>query len=428
MNKMWRHIGALDDSVAIRYAEPFIEYNHKNTPVRLYRNVDATEKHLLELSPEDAKEIKKFCNNIRKVKNLGMPVDNLPGVKGVKKNRPPFSMLFTFLSALRMMNVYSKMSREQYVNRFSHEGLREMLLAMPGDGQGVAMLFMTMGALARGDGGFPEGGSLPFVARIESHFRSLGGELLCNTRVERVIFENNRATGVVANGKTLPADALIVATDTMVIDKLFDTPPKAAWLDEMRERTRPTTATFVSMGINADLRKYPERPLVKLPQPIVLGDHVYKSLLLANYADDSAYSPEGKTALTMQLPTDTYDFWKKAKEENRYAEEKQKLAEELITAIETLMPNAHGKIEVVDVATPLTYERYCGNWKGSWMTNITSDMKFKTYPSVIEGLSGVYFASHRLQPPGGLPCAMTSGRKAVQYLCRDTGTLFVSEE
>ena len=86
-----------------------------------------------------------------------------------------------------------------------------------------------------------------------------------------------------------------------------------------------------------------------------------------------------------------------------------------------------GLVDVSDVATPLTYERYCANWKGSWMTDMTPSTKMKSYPAVVDGLSGVYFAGHRMQPPGGLPVALATGRAAVQYLCRDTGTLFVSE-
>jgi phytoene dehydrogenase-like protein len=91
------------------------------------------------------------------------------------------------------------------------------------------------------------------------------------------------------------------------------------------------------------------------------------------------------------------------------------------------MPEIEGNIEVCDVATPLTYERYCGNWKGSWMSAITPDTKFKPYPSVIKGLGGIYFAGQRIMPPGGIPPAMMSARTAVQHLCRDTCTMFISE-
>jgi len=95
INKAWRYIGALDDDVLIHYAEPFMEYDHKGMPIRLYRDVDTTERHLLELSPNDSKEIKKLCNNIRKVKNLAMPITDLRGVKSDKKS-PPAIILFFF--------------------------------------------------------------------------------------------------------------------------------------------------------------------------------------------------------------------------------------------------------------------------------------------------------------------------------------------
>ena len=434
VNKMWRHIGALDDNVTIHYNEPFMEYDHEGVPIRLYRDVDVTERHLLELSPADVKEIKKFCNNIRKIKNFIDPITDLQGVKVTKKNRKSLSAIFSLLPVISVMIGYSKISREQYANRFEHKGIREMFCSMPGNEQSIAMLYMTMGSLACGDGGFPEGGSLPFAERIVKKFTSLGGNILYNTRADRVVVENSlsggkgRAAGVMIGSRQLDADAVIITSDTMAIDCLFDAPLKSAWLDEMRRVTKPTAATFVSLGINADLSKYPERPLIKLKKPITLSDQTYTSLLIANYAADSYYSPKGKTVMTMQLPGDTYNFWKTLKENGQYAEEKKRIADEVIAAIAVQMPEAAGKIEVCDVATPLTYERYCGNWKGSWMTAITPDMKFKPYPSVIKGLEGVYFAGQRMMPPGGIPAAMMSSRRAVQYLCRDTDTLFVSEE
>jgi hypothetical protein len=68
--EIWRTVGALNDSVKVHYSEPFMEYDHNGVSVRLYRDVDATEKHLMELSPVDSKEIKKLCRFIRMVKAL----------------------------------------------------------------------------------------------------------------------------------------------------------------------------------------------------------------------------------------------------------------------------------------------------------------------------------------------------------------------
>ena len=426
--KLWRHIGALDDGVEILYPEPFIEYDYQGTLVRLYRNVDATENHLIELAPEDEKEIRNLCDNIRKVQNLAMPVSNVRGVKVTKRTLPPISQISSGLSALGLMRAFSRITRDDYANRFTHAGIRDLINASTNDKSGVIPIFFTMGTLARGDGGFPVGGSLPFIDRITKTFAGLGGKILFNTRVNRVVVEQGRATGVIAGKEFLSSDAVIISVDTMTVDKLFEAPLQADWLDSMRTTTEPTMNMLLCLGVNSNLKKYPKTAVFKLNKPIIFATQNYEYLGVNNYADDPVYSPEGKTAMTISLGGDTYDFWKKAKEEDRYAAEKQKLADIVIEALTTQIPEIEGQIEVCDIATPLTYERYCGNWKGSWMTEMTPSMKMKEYPSAIKGLSGVYFAGQRIMPPGGLPVALMSGRTAVQYLCRDTNTVFVSED
>jgi phytoene dehydrogenase-like protein len=428
INKSWRYTGALDDSVKIRLDEPFYEFDWNGTRIKMFRDVEKTERHWLEVAPKDEKEIRRLCGYMRKVQGLSMPVTDIHGVKVTKKNHPPLSLLFHAISAFGVIRKTSKISRDEYVKRFSHEGLSDMMRSFTTDTSGIMPLVFTMGILASGDGGFPEGGSLPFVKRMVDTFTSLGGEILYSTRADRVIVENGRAVGVIAGDMRLDADAVIITADTMAIDHLFETPPKAPWLDKMRVVTLPTMGVLLSFGINADLSNYPHRYVFKLREPIKLDKHTYVNLSINNYAGDPVYSPEGKTAITIMLDGDTYDFWKKAKDNGSYEEEKRKIADVVIAAITAQIPEIADKIEVCDVATPLTYERYCANWKGSWMTEMKPGMKMATYPSVIKELGCCYFAGHRMTPPGGLPVALLSGRTAVQYLCRDTGTVFVSEE
>ena len=428
LNKVWRYVGALNDSVRIHTDEPFMGFDHNGTIIQCYRDVNQTEKEWISLSPADAKEIKALCAKIRKVQNLAMPITDIKGVKVTKKTHLPLSMLFSALSAMKVMSQCTKTSREQYANRYAHEGLREMIRAYTTDKSGIMQLVFTMGTLARGDGGFPEGGSLPFARRMAETFTGLGGELLLGTRADKVIIENGKASGVMTADKKLLADAVIVAADTMQMDHLFDVPLKADWLDEMRSVSQPTMCTLVSLGINTDLRKYPQRYYYKPQNPVTLGNETYEYLNFNNYAGNLVYSPAGKTAITTILTGDTYDFWKKAKEDGRYKEEKQIIANKIIAALVEKIPEAGGKVEVIDVATPLTYERYCNNWKGSWMTEMLPGMRMKTYPAVIKGLDSVYFAGQRMMPPGGLPIALMSGRTAVQHLCRDNGIVFISEE
>jgi len=428
INKLWYYLGALDDSVEIRYSEPFIEYLHDGVPIRFYRDVDETERYLISISPDDAKEINNFCNGVRKIKKLEMPIANVRGVKMTgKKSNPPISSIFAMLSAVGMIRKYAGIERDEYISRFSHPGIREVMRAITYPEMGIAPLIFTLGSLAGGDGGFPSGGSLPFANRMVKSFTNAGGEIRYKSQVERVLVENKKAVGVLVNGKRFNADAVIIASDTMAVDKLFDFPLDSKWLTEMRATTSPTMAVFVSLGIDADLRKYPTYGIYKADEPLVISDQTFEYISVANYANDPDYSPAGKSVFTIQLPGDTYDYWKKIRDEGRYEEEKQKIGEELIKRLSAKIPEMAGKVEVCDVATPLTYERYCGNWKGSWMTNMTKDMKMKSYPGFIKGLDGVYFAGQRLMPPGGIPVAMMTGRRAVQYLCKDTGTVFEGE-
>ena len=50
-----------------------------------------------------------------------------------------------------------------------------------------------------------------------------------------------------------------------------------------------------------------------------------------------------------------------------YKLEKEKFCAEFIETIEKIFPETKGKIEVTDVASPMTYYRYTDVWKGSWM-------------------------------------------------------------
>ena len=125
---------------------------------------------------------------------------------------------------------------------------------------------------------------------------------------------------------------------------------------------------------------------------------------------------------------DTYEYWVKQRENGRYREEKDKLAEEVLMLLTKYIPQIAGKIEGVDVATPLTYERYCGTYHGSWMTVVKDDQAMTAYPAVSQTIKNLYFAGQRIRPPGGLPVAADSGRLAVQHLCRDTERVFQSEQ
>ncbi len=110
---------------------------------------------------------------------------------------------------------------------------------------------------------------------------------------------------------------------------------------------------------------------------------------------------------------DSYDFWKACRQNGTYEAEKQRVAEAFIRELAQQYPQTKGKVAVWDVATPLTYERYLGSYKGSWMSLTRKDTPNVSYPSKPESIQRVYFAGQRQERRGGLPVALVTGRTAV---------------
>ena len=422
LNKVWKETGALNDNVPVFTHDPFRSIEHDGQILHLYRNIEKTAENLTKISPGDSGHLRNLARDVKALTSMQMPIFDIRGVKSESPVRPSFSLLFKMLPAFPVLGRAGKISGEKYTEQFEHPGIRRLLNFIP-EYSAVSLLF-TLATLHSGDGGYPEGGSLAMAERMAKTFIDLGGKLLLKTKAQKVCIENKTVKGVVTENGTLDADAVIVTQETIAaLDNLFDKIPEDAWLNELRSTTKPAVCTFVSVGVRT---KIPGNSLPewKLREPINFAGKTITEIGFNNYADFKGYAPEGCSALTTALMGDTYDFWKKAKEEGRYEQEKQSLADSIGRALCQKYPQIEGNIEVMDIATPLTYERYTGAYRGSWMSVTGAGEKMKQYPGLCENVSGLYFAGQRLSSPGGLPVALTTGRRAAQMVCRQFDTVF----
>lgn len=425
INKVWREVGALNDAVPIYNRDPFFIYEYNGQRACIYRDINRLQEHFLQIAPQDRQEILELCKDLRKFGKLDMPVTDLKGVKVKKKASMSISGMASMLPAIPRISFYAKQSCREYAGRFQSPLLRMLLENMIGADHSAVGLLFTIATFTSGDGGYPEGGSLAMANRMAKYFEALGGKIKYSTKVDKIEVKDGCACGVSVGGKLIQAEAVIVTLDTLVaIDKLFDSPINEDWAVQMRKNTIPILNTFICVGVEAELSNYPENITYKLKEPIRCGKDQIFQIEVNNYAGYKGYAPDGCTAITAAIGNDSYNFWKACKENGTYEAEKQKLAEDFIKLLAEKYPETTGKIAVWDVATPLTYERYLGSYKGSWMTVMKKGGMQKSYPSKPEGIKKVYFAGQRLTAPGGLPIAAETGRKAVQYLCRDTDVTF----
>ncbi|GHV95493.1 amine oxidase [Spirochaetia bacterium] len=419
--KLWRDTDILAEGVKTWRNDPYFVYEHEGAEVRLYRDLKKLKAHFLEISPEDKKAINTLYNDVHALLYLQVPIMDIWGLKTKKMNRPKVSMLLKMLPCLFKLRRFSKFSATEYAAAFKHPGIRKALGEFIVNSEyGCLALLMTM-ATFMDSGVFPDGGSSALAKRMENKIKTLGGKIIFNTKAGKVIVENGHAKGVEINGEKILYDGVIVTQDTIAAQSLFDQPPEDKWLRNLKH-AKPIQCTFAGIGVKADLSDMPYSFAIN--ENISAGGILYDSPGFNNYASHPEYAPAGCTTLTTLLTGDSYDFWKAHRQNGSYDEQKKILADELTRLIEKSLPRLKGKIEVIDIATPLTYERYTGSYRGAWMTVLDKGDRYVMPAPISREIKNLYFAGFRTIAPGGLPVALLSGFRAAQYACRDNGMVF----
>lgn len=430
LNKVWKELGALKENNPIYLRDPFYTLIDGEKRLYFYRDLKKLREHFLDFAPEDKKNINRLCRDIKKFINVHKTVDDIPGLKTKNPVHSSFPELLKMLPAGTRYFSLSKMPGSEYISRFKNKNLRHLLSTIIGTRYNALSLIYTMASFASGDCGFPIGGSIRMANNMAETYESLGGKIIYRKEVSKVLVEGGKVKGVFAKDEFIPCDAVIVTEDARkAIDTLFDENFRDKWADKMRKNVVTEQNMFVCLGIKADLKNYPKGIIFPLDEPngtLKAGGLEFKELRINNYASYEKHSPEGCTTLTCLLLGDSYNYWKKAKEDGTYKEKKIQVAEELIARLERFIPEIKGNVEVIDVATPLTYERYTNSYEGSWMSVLSAKTKFANYPIKSKSVKGLYFAGQRQNMPGGLPIAVAAGRLAAEYLCRDNDVEFVN--
>jgi phytoene dehydrogenase-like protein len=128
--------------------------------------------------------------------------------------------------------------------------------------------------------------------------------------------------------------------------------------------------------------------------------------------------------------TTTYDYWQQIYGRREYEAEEIQESGILIERLEAFYPGLKADIEYMDVATPLSYERYTGNWQGAscgWLlTKDTLPLMIKGIPKRLPGLEKFYMVGQWTEPGGSVPIVAMSGRNMIQEICHEDDRAFVA--
>lgn len=428
--KIWCDVGVLGKDVEIIRHASFLQLQSTDgQSVDLWRDKEQLHTSLLKFSPEDKEAIDEFIMLLDAYRAVV-----LPSFKPSEQfNLKDYWYLLKKMRRLGPIHSkYSKMSIPQYVERFKHPLLRQWLLAYMPESYNVSSLFYVFATFIDGNGDLPRGGSLGMIQRMEEKYLALGGKIHTHYEADKIHVSKRLATSVTfTNGKEAVADYVVCACDTNV---LFNRLLANDFLDKYftqhyaQKKNYPVYSSFnCYFSVDGKCDEMSNTTVFQC-EDYHMGAKTYDHVLVKNFDYEPSFSPEGKSVLQTLLIQyeDDFDYWKKLYETDResYKKEKLKAAEQIQKRIEKQFPKL-GTLSILDAVTPMSFYRFCGAYKGAYMSFIlTPFVPKRSHRGRLIGVKNLYLAGQWLQPPGGLPNAVLTGKFAIQRLCKQEKVKF----
>ncbi len=232
------------------------------------------------------------------------------------------------------------------------------------------------------------------------------------------------------DGKSFQADYYIAACDAHVVyEKLLGgNYPDREFQKRFNDPGKYPLASniYVGVGYAGTMDHLPRTlkfPVDKLP--IHQNGKPTEHLQMTHYDYEPDFAPQGHTVITFainQFQPELEEWQELVKDPEAYRQEKDRIGKLVIQAMEARFPYMAGKLTLLDVATPQTYQRYCNAYQGAFMGFWpTLSGKSMTHTGRIKGLDNMVLSGQWLQPPGGLPIAVITGKDSIMRLCNKLG-------
>ena len=421
---LWRELDVFDRHEMI-FHDNFVRVELPDEEaLTLYSDIDRLEQHLRDLAPEDRQVIDEYLAALRSF----LPVDLL----GV-----PYAGPWGLLSMVPKLPLFSRWGRitlDQFAGRFRNPVLRRAFPVLQYGFPDIPMLIHLnfLAGCHNRTLGWPSGGSSAFAQGLADHFSALAGQLHYREPVSRILVENDKAVGVrLGSGTEVRADVVVSAADGYatlfrMLEGAYLDDKIRAYYDAAPDGNEMNFS--VAFGVNRDMTREPHALSFFLEQPVQILGRPHDRLEVEIFNFDPAMAPAGKTALKVLFKAD-YSYWKNLRETDRpqYAEEKEQLAATVLAQLEKRFPGLSAQVEAIDVSTPVTIERFTGNYRGlqPWpVPDAGIAQMLKGFTRTLRGLDNFHMAGQWAEAMIGISTAAISGRNAIRRICKRDGRRF----
>jgi len=407
---LWEELGAVQGKTMVTYPYFSVVTDAEGNRFTIWSDPEKLREEMLRLAPEDRKMINRIIHDIKILMKNEIP--------------PEFSIryLFPMIRYMRFIMKYRD-PIDTLAGKFQNTTFRNLFIRGFEWGPMCSVFVLsTLAYMGSNKAAYLVGGSLPFIQSILERYQNLGGLIWFNSKITGITVENDRTTGItLANGDTRQGDYIISAADghTTIYDWLGGKYIGKDIAEAYKEFILFPHLIYVSLGLNFDYSKEPHNQNKILKQPHMIGGEEISNLFIRTSAMDPTLAPKGKSVMTLMIPAN-YEYWKKIPYHGEdYKIEKERCSETILKILEEYYPAIRQQVEEINIATPHTYIRYTGNWRGSyegWFMdrNALKHRNLMTLP----GLDNFYMAGHWTSPGGGLPAGLITGRIAIKKICK----------
>lgn len=418
-DKLYGELG-LPVRLELRPIDELLRYRHAKAGIDLSfrRDLDGVARDLIALAPSDAEEISRLMQSASTLTSIEPSID-APELGDMQE---ALARVWDSRRAFGAF-VHHRLPIETFLEKnIASPMLRKVLASLVPPGAPAIFLVFMLGYLGRGWLTRPIGGSGRFRDALADAYRELGGEVMLHSTVDEVLVDDGHARGVRLDDGTIVRSDVVISTASTP-ETILRLLGGRFGADDLRRRLREWKTfdpiAIVSFGIGARLEGVPAAMIVDDVEPFEVGGRANDRLHVRVHDDE-----KGARSVVQAILSTDYEWW--ATRGSGYIAAKEELADRVLVRLEEHLPRLGRSMEFSDVATPLTFFRNARSWRGAYEGFLPrADSFFGHVSKTLPGLGAFYMAGQWLEPGGGVPVALMSGRQAVQLVCNDLERPFV---
>jgi phytoene desaturase len=257
---------------------------------------------------------------------------------------------------------------------------------------------------------FPTGGMRSLATSLELLARDNGVQFEFSKKIEKIIIDDKKATGVVVQNETVPYDLIVSDVDVNYLYKKLLPNPESIRIDE---KCLSSSALIFFWGIRGEFPSLGLHNILFSENYRAEFQHIFEKRTVTS--DPTVYiyissklvpsdAPDHceNWYVMINVPPDTGQDWNRV-----IAEARQNIIHKINSMLNIQVNNL---IEFEQVESPQTIEKRTMSWKGALYSNHSNSRysAFLRHSFKHKNLKNLYFVGGSVHPGGGIPLCLAS--------------------